>query len=417
MSLRFPLLPLCAMSAPLVPSPTTLSLYADRLLPPPPFPKYSRKATAMPVKELRGGHRPPPLTTGTVAEPSSSGSTSVPTGPGGASALRGSCSIRALGWSIDGRRLASSSSDRTIRIWTPERSIDHRATSELRGHTDAVEQLAWDPTHAECLASAAGDRSVKFWDIRTASASGSVPTSGPNINIAYHPSGRLVAVGDRDDTVSLVDVRAGKVLGLIRSLGSPPDPTSSEVKWVKAEREEINEFSWTPDGSLFVLGTGGGTVRLLDARTVEVRQGEESSKGASVSAVRWPVVHTIVGHTASVFCLKFDPLGRYLATASADSTTALWSLNEWYNISMSGHLSYPPRSISFSFDGEFLAAGGEDSFISITATVPMDPSIDSPLHKIPVSSAVNCLTWHPSRPYLAFAGDDREGSVRIWGMA
>lgn len=409
------------MSAPLEAPPSTLSLYADRALPPPPFPKYNKRSTPIPIKELKGGHRPPPSTIGTVAEASSS-STVLPTGPGGggggggsssSSTLRGSISVRALAWSIDGRRLASSSSDRVIRIWTPERSVDYRATSELRGHTDAVEQLVWNPVHPESLASAAGDKTVKFWDIRTASASNSITTSGPNINIAFHPEGNLVAVGDRDDTVSLIDARAGKILGLVRSLGSPPDLTSSEIKWVKGEREEINEFSWSPDGSLFVLGTGGGNIRLLDARSTEVQEETNSTD----NAIRWPLVHTIVGHTASVFCLKFDPLGRYLATASADSTTALWSLDEWFNISMTGHLSYPPRSISFSFDGEFLAAGSEDAFISITATIPMDPAMDSPLYKIPVTSAVNCLSWHPNRPYLAYAGDDREGAIRIWGMS
>ncbi|UZJ54594.1 hypothetical protein CBS101457_003914 [Exobasidium rhododendri] len=403
------------MSAPLVPAPTTLSLYADRGLPPPPFPKY-RKPAAVPVKDLRGGHRPAPLTIGTVAEPSSS--TNAPTGPG-SSASRGTPSVRALGWSIDGRRLASSSSDRTIRIWTPERSVDHRAASELRGHTDAVEQLAWDPIHPELLVSASSDRSAKFWDIRTSSASSSIATSGSNINVAYHPAGNVVAVGDRDDTVSLIDVRAGRILGLVRSFGSPPDFSSNETKWVKTEKEEINEFSWSPDGSLFVVGTGGGNVRLLDARASAYVQDGEVGSGDSKSpnAIKWPTVYTIQGHTASVFCLKFDPMGRYLATASADSTTALWSLNEWYNISMSGHQTGPSRSISFSFDGEFLASGGDDPFICITATCPMDPFVDSPLHKIPITSAVNSVTWHPSRPYLAYAGDDRDGTIKIWGMS
>jgi THO complex subunit 3 len=405
------------MSAPLDPPPSTVSLYADRLLPPPPFPKYSRRSTAIPTKELRGGHRPPPTSIGTVAEASSS-TAAIPTGPG-SSTQRGSCSVRALGWSIDGRRLASSSTDRTIRIWTPERSVDHRATSELRGHTDAVEQLAWDSLHPELLATAGADRTVKFWDIRTASATSTIATSGININVAYHPAGNLVAVGDKLDNVSLIDVRASKVLGLIRSQGSPPDVASQKTQWIKSEREEINEFSWSPDGSLFVLGTGSGNVELLDARVIngEISEGGDESKSEpTMHAIKWPVVHTIYGHTASIYCVKFDPLGRYLATSSADSTTALWSIQEWFNISMSGHLTSPPRSISFSFDGEFLAAGGEDAFISITATIPMDPSIDSPLHKIPVSSAVNCLTWHPSRAYLAYAGDDKEGTIRIWNM-
>lgn len=415
-----------AMAAPLSAAPSTTSLYRERELGPPPFPAYQRRSAQPPIKELRGGHRPPPAASGTVAKPLAS--TSAAAATSGAGYGGSACSVRALGWSIDGRRLASSASDRTIRIWTPERSVDARATSELLGHTDAVEQLSWDPTHPEHLASAAGDRSVKLWDIRTPSApSSTVATPGPNINIAYHPGGSLVAVGDRNDTVSLIDVRGNKVLGRIRSDGAPPDLSVAGSAWMRNEREEINEFSWTPNGEVFVLGTGGGNVRLLDARDMSLvetevpadgSQADTSAKASPPPALRWPLLHTIVGHTASVFCLNIDPLGRYLATSSADSTTALWSTDEWFNVSMEGHLTHPPRSVSFSHDGEYLAAGGEDAFISITATAPMSASgIDSPLHKIPVASAVNGLAWHPSRFYLAYAGDDRDGTIRIWGMS
>lgn len=399
------------MTAPMSTPLDTAALYRQRHLPTPPFPAYRKSgAAAPPTKELRGGHRPAPTAVGTVADPLSSY---------GANA-KGSCSVRALGWSIDGRRLASSSSDRTIRIWTPEFSVDARATSELRGHTDGVEQITWDPTHPERLASASGDKTVKFWDVRSAKETNTIATPGPNINIAYHPRGSYVAVGDRDDTVSIIDVRAGKPLGLIRSYGASPDLASPSAKWISAEREEINEFTWTPDGRLFVLGTGGGSVRILDARSIDVHMADEPLPGTKAQpgpALHWPLVHTIVGHTATVFCVRVDPLGRYLATASADSTTALWSLDEWFNVSMTGHLTYPPRSISFSSDGEFLAAAGEDNFISVTATAPMDHvAVDSPIHKIPVHSAVNGLAWHPSRLYLAYAGDDRDGTIRIWGM-
>lgn len=91
---------------------------------------------------------------------------------------------------------------------------------------------------------------------------------------------------------------------------------------------------------------------------------------------------------------------------------------------MSGHLSYPPRSLSFSHDGEFLAAGGEDSFLAVSPTCPQvldsvhtasDPNA-ADVFKIPTKAAVNCLAWHPSKFYLAFAGDERDGTVRIWGM-
>ncbi|MCO5585511.1 hypothetical protein L7F22_039444 [Adiantum nelumboides] len=402
------------MSAPLSIAPDTATLYRQRGLNPPPFPPYkSKSAASIPIKELRGGHRPAPVTSGTIAEPLASFSSS---------ATKGSCSVRSLGWSIDGRRLASSASDRSIRIWTPEVSIDARSTSELRGHTDGVEQITWHPLQPDQLASASGDKTVKFWDVRSSKETNTIRTPGTNINIAYHPQGTYIAIGDRDDTISLIDVRTGKSLGLIRSMGSAPDLDSLSAKWINGEREEINEFSWTPDGRMFVMGAGSGKVRVLDARSLDLHMADAPEKPESKPtpgpALHWPLEHTIAGHTATVFCIRMDPLGRYLATSSGDGTTALWTLDEFFNISVSGHHANTPRTISLSYEGEFMASSGEDKFICITATSPMNPtSVDSPLYKIPISSSLNAVAWHPSRYYLAYAGDESNGTIRIWGMS
>ncbi len=38
----------------------------------------------------------------------------------------------------------------------------------LTGHSDSVDQLCWDPTNAERLATASLDKTVKLWDTRSA---------------------------------------------------------------------------------------------------------------------------------------------------------------------------------------------------------------------------------------------------------
>lgn len=38
---------------------------------------------------------------------------------------------------------------------------------ELKGHADSVDQLCWDPKHADLIATASGDKTVRLWDVRS----------------------------------------------------------------------------------------------------------------------------------------------------------------------------------------------------------------------------------------------------------
>src|SRR5436190_17415359 len=109
--------------------------------------------------------------------------------------------VRSVAWNITGTRLASGSTDKTIRIWNPEKP-EVRYSILLKGHTQTVDQLCWDPTNPDQLVSASHDKSVRFWDYRCIIAFcfmvvtnsvlaqtcvKDVPTKGENINIAWSP--------------------------------------------------------------------------------------------------------------------------------------------------------------------------------------------------------------------------------------
>lgn len=66
--------------------------------------------------------------------------------------------------------------------------------------------------------------------------------AGENINLSWSPDGQTIAVGNKEDLITFIDVRTCK------------------TKFVKQFNFEVNEFSWNKDGTLFLLTTGQGSI-------------------------------------------------------------------------------------------------------------------------------------------------------------
>src|SRR5438876_3907563 len=71
--------------------------------------------------------------------------------------------ISSLAYSPDGKRLASGSADKTVKIWTIPSGEE---TATLRGHTDYVSSVAISPD-GKLLATGSFDKTVKFWQLAT----------------------------------------------------------------------------------------------------------------------------------------------------------------------------------------------------------------------------------------------------------
>ena len=68
--------------------------------------------------------------------------------------------MQACAWSPDGRRLASGSSDQTVKVWD---AASGQCLLTLPGHQGWVQACAWSPDGRR-LASGSDDNTMKVWD-------------------------------------------------------------------------------------------------------------------------------------------------------------------------------------------------------------------------------------------------------------
>jgi WD40 repeat protein len=115
--------------------------------------------------------------------------------------------IRTVTFSSDSRRLASCSSDHTIRLW----QIDSGACQVLSGHTDEVFAAAFHPDGTR-LATAGRDQAIWLWDLATGQEVARLQGHTSYVwSLAFSPDGKSLVSGSGDFTVRLWDTAPLKV--------------------------------------------------------------------------------------------------------------------------------------------------------------------------------------------------------------
>jgi WD40 repeat protein len=124
-------------------------------------------------------------------------------------------------WSVvfapDGHTLASSSSDRTVKLWDTQ-TAECRIT--LQGHTDRIVPVAFHPD-GKSIASGSDDLTIRLWD----SWSGHLLMTfnghtGWVISLAFSPDGNTLISSSGDGTIKLWDTHSGECIRTLR----PPRP-------------------------------------------------------------------------------------------------------------------------------------------------------------------------------------------------
>jgi WD40 repeat protein len=295
--------------------------------------------------------------------------------------------VNGVAYSPDGTRLASASSDRTVRVW--DAVTGQEVLPPLRGHTAIVLAVAYSPDGKK-LASASLDKTVRIWDATTGQW---IRTMGEThmSTVAFSPDGRRLVSGEQEHQVRAWDVTAGREVSF-----SPLEGNSNA----------INSVAYSPDGRWLASAGDGSIVRVWDATTGELK-------------------HNFAAATSGAMAVAFSPDGRCFATGSLEGTVTVWNVFTGHPLrTLTGHTS-GVTSVAFSPDGRRLASSSRGGVINIKVwdrdAISPEPltlkdhswqSGQEPLRLIGHTGSVSQVAFSPDGMKLASASAD--GTIRVW---
>jgi WD40 repeat protein len=157
----------------------------------------------------------------------------------------------ALAYSPDGRWLAVQAADETTVLLLDART--HETAAQFRGHEGVVHWAAFGPDSRR-LATCSSDHTVRLWQIDGGACQVLRGHTDEVFAAAFHPDGTRLATAGRDRAVWLWDLATGQ-----------------EVARLQGHTTYVWSLAFSPDGKSLVSGSGDFTVRLWDTSPLKAR--------------------------------------------------------------------------------------------------------------------------------------------------
>lgn len=314
-----------------------------------------------------------------------------------------------IAFSPDGKKIASASYDKTVRVW----DLNGKELNVLENqHEDKVFSVTFSPD-SQIIASGDFDGHIKLWKLNSERKNFEYHTDIKDndldrahkkgvYSLAFSPDGRMLASASRDGSVKLW------------KLDSKNNFPSLEQTLKDAHEKGVNSLAFSPNGNILATGGRDNTVKLWEKNNKGKFEKSKKTLPEKFDDLVWS--------------LAWSPDGEKIAIASRDSTVKLW---DWKSNLLSTFCSSSdcekepnsdkkPKShndrvmsVSFSADGKAIASGSLDNTIKLWK---LDENSKARLittlsgH----SNGVYSVSFSPDCKTLVSAGADI--TIRLWQL-
>jgi len=172
------------------------------------------------------------------------------------------------------------------------------------------------------------------WDLSDVKATARIPLQGRMTAVASSPDGKRVAIAEYPRGVAIYEIARGSSAGVTAEVPPPVNSIAfsldGTIAWIAANRQVIewsphsgtaairfrcdvviHSLALSPDGTILAVGGADGAIRFI-----------RTSDGQMES-----VLH---GHLGPIREMFFSPTGRFIVSASGDTTLGIWHLGAPY---------------------------------------------------------------------------------------